>query len=337
MNIHLSESMIRYVILLAYVIFFISYARYLKNNNALQMDEQPLFKQKIFTAALIMPLLSFLTFGTIAWIGHKPQLDAEGLNNFIEISKLPLAMLSLAVPLGVVVNNIHRTIQTSAQIHEAQRKNKSDFFYSHQKNTLDHISNIKQKKLNFKEHFEKNDISEYISKIDNPLKLYRRIFTKMSYTELNMTQDIQFRYRLIKIIGRINNKLKEIIDEYESKAGTSHINITKSYHQLERYLERLASCLCIEHFYRHYNYEFTFENHTLVTIYGSESEIICVMFIYFHIAESLCEIINFKHQIDFDYPYKFSAKDGVLDTIFKNAHFKALPTNETEIGFYLSR
>ncbi|ELY2674686.1 hypothetical protein FZI57_20290 [Cronobacter sakazakii] len=301
------------------------------------MDEQPLFKQKLFTAALIIPLVSFLTFGAIAWIGHKPQLDAEGLNNFIEISKLPLAMLSLAVPLGVVVNNIHRTIQTSAQIREAQRKNKNDFFYSHQKNTLDHISNIKQHKLNFQENFNDKSTSEYITTIDKPLKLYRKIFTKMSYNELNMTQDIHFRYRLIKITGRINNKLKEIIDEYDSKAEKSHVNITKSYHQLERYLERLAACLCIDPFYRHYNYECTFENHTLVTMYKSESEIICVMFNYFHIAESLCEIIDFKHKIDFDYPYKFGEKYGVFDTIFRNAHFKELPNNDAEIGFSLSK
>ena len=60
---------------------------------------------------------------------------------------MPLAALSLAIPFGVIVNNIHRTIQTDKQIKEAEKKNLIDGFYSHRKNTVEVIQNIELKSI----------------------------------------------------------------------------------------------------------------------------------------------------------------------------------------------
>lgn len=142
MKIEVNEYITRLIILTIYTIFLVIYFYYLHQTKAFEMNSEPLTKQRLFKAVFIVPLVSFLAFGTVAWVGHSFQLDAGGLNNFLNISKLPLALLSLSVPFGVIVNNIHRTIQTDTQIKEAQRKNKADAFYSHRKNTIEIMEKI---------------------------------------------------------------------------------------------------------------------------------------------------------------------------------------------------
>ncbi len=129
-------------IIIINIIFIISYLFYLFKINAFNMNAEPLTHQPLFKAALIIPIISFLLLGVIVWKGHSIQIDADGFNNFLTISKLPLAILSLSIPFGVIVNNIHRTIQTDTQIKEAQKKNTIDGFYSHRKNTMEIIQSI---------------------------------------------------------------------------------------------------------------------------------------------------------------------------------------------------
>ncbi|WP_373330292.1 hypothetical protein [Cronobacter turicensis] len=324
----------RLIILSLYVIFIIFYIRHLKNNKAMQMNAEPLFSQKLFAAALMIPLVSFFTFGAIAWIGHRPQLDADGLNNFIEISKLPLAMLSMAVPLGVVVNNLHRTIQTSAQIYEAQRKNKNDLFYSHQKHTLEHISSLSGQTMSVKKYYGSDKQHEYSFAITKPLKLYKKIFTKMTPTEFNMTLSFQFRYFLIKLITTTNQSLKQIKNEATTNSADSLIKIAQSYQKLEKTLDRLAILLCIDTFYRNFRHERKYENEDLITQYSYASEIIFVIINYYNIAEDLCPIINFKNNIDFSYPFIIGQEFSIFSSIFESPDFKFLPNNDKEIGLH---
>ncbi|EEN9676454.1 hypothetical protein G4023_002311, partial [Salmonella enterica subsp. enterica serovar Paratyphi A] len=120
---------INHCIVLFNILFVVVYMSYLFKIKAFKMNAEPLTHQPLFKAALTIPIISFFLLGFVAWNGHDFQIDTEGFNNFLNISKLPLAVLSLSIPLGVVVNNIHRTIQTDKQIKEAEKKNKVDFFY----------------------------------------------------------------------------------------------------------------------------------------------------------------------------------------------------------------
>ncbi|EFP2068108.1 hypothetical protein ACE16M_20390 [Escherichia coli] len=130
-----------------YILFLCFGGVYLKKKKAFEMNAGKLTDQLLFWASLIFPAVGFLAFGIISWIDHSPQLDSKGLNNFLEISKLPLAILSLSGVFGIIVNNIHRTIQTETQIKEAQRKNKMDCFYAHRKNTVEILDKAKFKKI----------------------------------------------------------------------------------------------------------------------------------------------------------------------------------------------
>ncbi|HHA1454272.1 TPA: hypothetical protein ACOEDJ_004170 [Enterobacter asburiae] len=135
-------------IITANVIFIILYLVYLFERKAFKMNAEPLTHQPLFKAALIIPIVSFALLGSIVWQGHSFQIDDEGFNNFLTISKLPLAVLSLCIPFGVIVNNIHRTIQTDKQIKEAERKNIVDGFYSHRKHTVEVIQNLEFTSIN---------------------------------------------------------------------------------------------------------------------------------------------------------------------------------------------
>ncbi|EPS6753111.1 hypothetical protein ACVG6Y_004187 [Enterobacter hormaechei] len=129
-------------LLVMYILILAFYAFYLFKKDAFKMNAEPLTSQHLFWAALIIPFSAFLIIGIICWYGKSIRLDSTGFNNFLSISKLPLALLSLSLPLGVVVNNVHRTIQTDKQIKEAERKNKADGFYSHRKNTIEMFENL---------------------------------------------------------------------------------------------------------------------------------------------------------------------------------------------------
>ncbi|RYA92637.1 hypothetical protein DD593_27175, partial [Enterobacter cloacae complex sp. 742-ADZ3-9B] len=154
--------------------------------------------------------VSFILLGGIAWSGHSLQLDGEGMNNFLNISKLPFAALSLSIPFGVIVNNIHRTIQTDKQIKEAESKNSMDRFYAHRKNTIEILQNIElstifvvndEVKLAFENSYsiyksfyphasiKSNDYSSPSKIIDNANKLFLQLNTHLSKTEFDTEED----------------------------------------------------------------------------------------------------------------------------------------------------
>lgn len=141
------------------------------------MDERPLTSQYLFKQSLRIPVFSAIYFGIFSWLGHSPQFDSEGFNNFIAISKLPIALLSLSIPFVAVVANIHRTVQTNRQIEETKQKNLSDSYYSHLKFVTDYFTNLPNKTIKRERHYGTKEISY---KINYPIHLYRYIFINSS-------------------------------------------------------------------------------------------------------------------------------------------------------------
>jgi len=98
-----------------------------------------LYDQPLFHFGTAIPILLFLVFGTIAWWSYSVDLTSEGFNKFIEISKLPLAMLAMVVPTGAIIASFHSTQQTAKQIVIAEQKSKSESFYQHRKELFDYF------------------------------------------------------------------------------------------------------------------------------------------------------------------------------------------------------
>ncbi|HDS4486568.1 TPA: hypothetical protein QH537_003344 [Enterobacter hormaechei subsp. steigerwaltii] len=321
-------SFARIGILTTYCVGLIIYLYKLFLKNAFSMNSAPLTEQPLFTAALAIPFISFMTFGFIAWAEHTPQLDGEGLNNFIEISKLPLAFLSLAVPFGVIVNNIHRTIQTNTQINEAQIKNKNDLYYSHQKNTIEQIEKIKSHSFPFNESLDSKGDKEYKIKIERPLRLYRKIYTKISISNFCLDIDKEFIYTLNKSLLRIRGYISDTKLHIQFENDGYELEIAKNLHEIESELRGLAIYLNITPPYRTFCFSRKYPNHTLVTDYAEEAELWCVLYYYSEIVAALCDVINIKTLVNPYFVFGIHEKH-LFSTVFLSEHFQQ---NDKSLG-----
>lgn len=210
-----------------------------------KIDAKPLTQQTLFWLAIVIPIVSFIYFGLFAWWGKTPVFSAHGFERFIKISTLPLGLLSLAIPFTAVINNIHRTVQTNEQIKQAESKNKSDFYFSHRKNTIDIFSSLIKEKINFKFHnidathittkltqsndsilFENNTLKKKINHIEidlsiqNTARLYYKFYRKTNH--YNYDYDGDFLNEITKILLRIDLLLKKT--EYKTKSNFIYIS-----------------------------------------------------------------------------------------------------------------
>ncbi|EDW4513151.1 hypothetical protein YX86_002852, partial [Salmonella enterica subsp. enterica] len=137
----ISQDSFYSLVALLFFFFYLAFELiYISARNAFSMNSEPLTKQALFWSSIRIPFISFIYFGLFSWANYKFQFNQEGFNNFISISKLPLGLLSLCIPFVAIVNNIHRTIQTDEQIQQTKLKNRTDLFYSHQKNYIEYFN-----------------------------------------------------------------------------------------------------------------------------------------------------------------------------------------------------
>lgn len=229
-----------------YIIYLIVEYKLLKSKGGFSMNAKPLSEQLLFRAAIRVPLISFAFFGWFAWAGHPPNFTSKGFSNFIERGKLPLGLLSLSIPFLAVINNIHRTIQTDAQIKEAKKKNLSDLFYSHQKNTIEYFSTHIQYTLKAG-NTQLNTQEERFIKVKHTYKLYQKLFPQSSALENNLTISQEYIENIKSIWSRINILLddknyKYIAGQKRSYKGRQAKNI----HCLELCIKKLSSKLYLE-------------------------------------------------------------------------------------------
>lgn len=91
---------------------------------------------------LLTILVYFLAAGYICWAPYILSFTPEGFDKFIEISKFPLALLSLTIPIGVFISRLHSTQQTAAQIEATDMKNRLDAFHAQRKGIVEYIASL---------------------------------------------------------------------------------------------------------------------------------------------------------------------------------------------------
>lgn len=155
-----------------------------------RLTEKSLDKQKLFWAALIIPLLSFLYFGVPIWWGYSVDISKDGYSEFLKISALPLYILASAPIMAAFVANTHRTKQTEKQIVEAEKKNTVDIYFTIKKNIIDQLSNLNNK-------YSRNNCNGHL--------IYKRFFIQNGHysSKLNLSH---FRF--------LNDKIKSLHDDY---------------------------------------------------------------------------------------------------------------------------
>lgn len=105
-------------------------------------SEYGLIKQGLLWLAIGIPLSLGFAFGVWAWSGYSLNLSADGYRKFIEISILPLAIMSISLPLAGLVSRFHSTQQAAKQISITLIKNNLDAFSAHRKGMLEYFSNF---------------------------------------------------------------------------------------------------------------------------------------------------------------------------------------------------
>ncbi|AZS77375.1 MAG: hypothetical protein E2591_21300 [Achromobacter sp.] len=176
-----------------------------------RIDGKALSAQPIFWISILVPAASFLFFGCFSWQGYEFDWSPNGYAKFIEISKLPLAFLSLSIPFSAIVAAIHRTTQTASQMQQAalqlsmaSAKNSLDGFYAHQKDFIEHVATWKFGETKI---FNSDDriSSVYVA---YPRLLYRKIYPGAKGTaEASYSVEPSFEAAIRLKIASINDGL----------------------------------------------------------------------------------------------------------------------------------
>ncbi|MCI0324650.1 hypothetical protein [Cronobacter sakazakii] len=229
------------LVLVLYILYLFIEFWHIRRTKAFEMDAAPLPKQHLFRSAIRIPLVSFIIFGGCAWWGRTPNLSAEGFQNFLELSKLPLGLLSLSIPFAAIVTNMHRTIQTDEQIREARKKNLSDLFHSHQKNTIEYFeSKINLTMLAGSAY--QNTQEERVLTVKSPYKLYKKMFPNASAQDNDFAASEKFKKEIISVWQRVNYIIKQ---ENATKYGkrppqAHHAKMINSLELATRKITRIA-------------------------------------------------------------------------------------------------
>ena len=104
--------------------------------------DKGLSSQGLLWLSILCPFLYFITLGGITWQGYEISITSAGINTFFSISKLPLAILSIIIPLSVLVSRFHATKQTAEQIKITRLKNNLDLFNSHRNELFSYFTQI---------------------------------------------------------------------------------------------------------------------------------------------------------------------------------------------------
>lgn len=210
------------------VYFAISYLIvnvFLKGSREVTFELKPdsLDKQYLFWLGIIVPIGVFFYLEYFVFLSNEITFNADGFKIFFEESKLPLGVLALSPIFGVIVSNIHRTIQTEKQINVTEVKNISDSFYTHNKYIIEEFRSIQCQNSYLK------------MAVDSPNGLYKKIYPfsniKHGYNE-TISQSfiliiIKKYYELKLEIENFTNDLKNVKAETNSLIIESIIEYTE--------------------------------------------------------------------------------------------------------------
>lgn len=316
-------------LLLIYCLYIIGEIILSLRKKAFSMDERPLTNQYLFKQALRIPCISSLYYGVLSWVGHTPQFNNEGFTNFIEISKLPIALLSLTIPFVIVVNNIHRTIQTDKQIEEAKRKNISDSFYSHFKHVVDYFTNLPPKKNVLDVNYAVNFKQEF--KINSPIHLYKFIYNENSPTNGVLGTDKNYMQKLTDLLVNIVDILENLIPP---KSVTDNNLKTQAWalNKIEDKLTKLHRMMCIDIPSQDYHFCYRDPNndYLLRTNFGSAKELARRIEIIYQFVINILEIT-----VMFDFNDSLKEDTGNLQKrikLLRDIPAKVFDVNEYRTG-----
>ncbi|MFA0348261.1 hypothetical protein AB4486_15070 [Vibrio sp. 10N.222.55.C6] len=104
-------------------------------------------RQPLFWICIFMPIVIALGLGAPVWIKYELAFTAEAYSTFLDISKLPLGVTSLAIPLAVLIGKLHGAKQAAEQLLNAQKQirnaeqdNRTKLYLAHYEHFIDHFN-----------------------------------------------------------------------------------------------------------------------------------------------------------------------------------------------------
>lgn len=241
--------------------------------------------QPLFWITIIYPIGLFFSTGFWAWYGYNLDISEDGFIKFVEISKLPLGLLGLSIPLAVLTARLHGTkqtalqiIKTQKQIEEAQQKNKTDLYLAHYKHFCDYLDELSQS-------FSEKELIQSTKIHFNKHVLYRWIYPESSISTGKQIKE----QRLFILLSKIINSLPKDIKEIESLKYGSKIFFNRIHHlniKVNRIKIILSITTPIEELFKSKSMDF---NKTQI---DGASKIISAQNIFLE-QKDLSEIINF--------------------------------------------
>lgn len=179
--------------------------------NKFALNEESLHKQWLFWLAILFPLFSSLYFMLTLGFGYPSNIDIDGFNNFLNMHKFSLGLLTLSPILGAFVVSAHRSYQTDIQIktakeqlEQAQKKNRVDLYFSIKKNIIEELDNIK---------------NPYSAEKNNSHSIYNKFYKKINHYEVVLNdKHIDLIEAKIEIINSYTKILSYQLNEIESKS-----------------------------------------------------------------------------------------------------------------------
>ncbi|EBR8246862.1 hypothetical protein ACLHOE_003385 [Salmonella enterica subsp. enterica serovar Newport] len=275
----------------------------IKKKKAFTMKSTPLTDQHLFWTSIRVPFLGFIYFGIFSWYEYSFQFNQIGFNKFIEISKLPLGLLSLCIPLVAIVNGIHRTIQTDDQIKQTKYKNISDQFYAHQKSHIEYFSSILQETIEFVD--TPNETTKHIIKVDSPFKLYKKSFPNSSIKNSDFEVNVEFIYNLGEFWGGIEKHIDEL-----SKSNTNNERF-RNIHEIEKRINNLCKIAYFTPLKRKYVYYLDHTSYIFCSKFEGELDLKKTIKAYLNLTQDLFDILdgNLNNQILSEYLINYVESD----------------------------
>ncbi|HGN1344095.1 TPA: hypothetical protein ACKRMM_005936 [Pseudomonas aeruginosa] len=205
-----------------------------KKKIILKLTSEPLYKQRLFQLAIIIPIILFFIFEIPLMMSANFSFTIPAFKYFVESSTLAFLLLSLCIPSVAIVMYMHRTVQTHEQISLTQTqinnvniqlkliqdKNNADLYFSHNKYISDIILSLPKYKTKFLN--SKGEPEVFESGIMSASHIYTQVYKNFDpKSEFNIDVNSNFPQRIRNLFGHINS--------YISKAKYANENKTFDY------------------------------------------------------------------------------------------------------------
>lgn len=201
--------------------------------------QKNLWHQPLFWLVIISPIIFSFSFGAPIWSNYEIDISSTGYDKFIEISKLPLAILALCIPLGALIAKVFSSSQAAAQIVENERKNNFELYYKHSEKFSEYLThNLKLTPI----------INRVIGNNDEILSLIHLLYADI-FPLSTPTKGCSLNYDNEKLL-KIRNEFEKAIQFLDVLTKSNHKSVTAyNYSNLSSSLIRIMSSLALSKIY----------------------------------------------------------------------------------------